>query len=157
MFAPAFSAENDRVLETGVEEGLAPCTGRGNSMFGPVGIRVTPPAVQLAEGHVLPAPSTQAFDGNQLTGSRQQVPAMAEGLAQIPRGVEDVDSNHEIIGVKIESLGRRVAFDVEGTVLYGGARIPEAVLRFGEEPCRNVGEDVVEVVLREFRQHNGCT
>ena len=77
---------------------------------------------------------------------------MRKGLAQVGRGVQHIGRDNHVIAMIGKALFGRVAFDVQGAVVY------EVVLRklFSrtcQEQRRDVGVDILGAPSRQTWQH----
>ena len=78
---------------------------------------------------------------------------MAEGLLQVPRGMEHVGRDQQIIAMGFESLVDRVLLDIQRAVVDGPAAVAEPRFRLGKETRGNIRIGVFEPTRGELRQH----
>ena len=148
-------SQDFRSRETRVAEGLPPDRGAREGMMRPVAVGEPPPAVQLAERQIHPPQSAEVLERDQLSGRREQITAMSQCLLQVPRGVQHVGCDDQVITVGGIALRDGVLFDVQSAVLDASASVAEARLRFRKEARGDVRVRVVEPAFREFRQDVG--
>ena len=148
-------SQDFRSRETRVAECLPPHRGARQGMMRPVVVGKPPPAVKLAERQVHPTQSAEVLERDQLSRRREQLTAVSQCLLQVPRGVQHVGCDDQVITVGGIALRDRVLFDVQGAVLDASAAIPEPRLRFREEARGDVRVRVVEPAFRELRQDVG--
>ena len=77
---------------------------------------------------------------------------MRQRFLQVPRGVQHIGRNQQIITMRVESLLHRVFFDVQHPVLDAPATVAEQPLCLREEARRDIRVHVVVPPFGKLRQ-----
>ena len=117
-----------------------------------VAIGETPPAVQLTEYQIHPAPATLVLKRHQQPRRCQKHAAVGKRLVQIARGVQHVGRDDHVVGVELETLIHGVLFDIQYLVVDRSAPCAETRFRFREKACGDVGVHVVKPAGRKLGQ-----
>ena len=117
-----------------------------------VAVGEAPPAVEHSESQVLKIPSANELEGHELTLGSEKRPTVGECVAEIPGRVQHVGRDHQVVGVRIETLRSRVHLDIERLIFDVCSVGCKTRLRGGKESRRDVGEHVVEPPGRQLRQ-----
>ena len=146
-----------RFLESGVTKRPAPHLGAGQRVTRAVLVGEPPPAVELSENQVHPAPAALVLKRDELSRGGEEFPAVVQRLVEVPRGVEHVGGNRQVVTVVFEALRHRVLLDVQDAVFDPGVLAAEPGLGVREETRGDVRVGVVEPAGLELRQDAvGC-
>ena len=146
------AAEDPNLLVLRVPERPAPDRRRRQRVIAPIGVVESPPVRQQAEGQVQPTERRHRLQRHQQARGREEAPAMAKRLTEVPRRMQRVHRQHHIMAVEVEPLRARVPLDVQRPDLHPGRRARQTPLRLREQRCRAVREDVVRQLAGERRQ-----
>ena len=126
--AVLLDSEDRHVAEARVAKGLPPLGRADDRARGPVGIGKPPPPFEEPEGEVLPVPGPHELEHDEPPARGEQRAAVRQRLAQVPRGVQDVGGDRQVVAVPVEALRRRVGFNVEDSEVERGFLAAEARL-----------------------------
>ena len=117
-----------------------------------VAIGETPPAVQLAEDQIHPAPAALVLKCYQQPRRCQKRTAVGKRLVQTARGVQHVGRDDQVVSVGLEALIHGILLNVQHPVVDRGAPCVETRFCFGEKACGDVGVHVVKPAGRKLGQ-----
>ena len=133
------NSEHGDVSELRIPQRLPPNRGARQCVVRAVAVGEPPPAVELPERQVQPALPAEVLQRHQLPRRRQQRPAVGERLLQVPRGVQHVGGDDQVVAVGVEALLHWVVLDVQHPVLdrhLGAPRNGTPLPRRSRPRCR---------------------